>query len=82
MDPGEQCTVMPSGHEGTKSVYISGVTWGSQELTVLETEISLTGKDWQKHPILTGPRAPCTLGRDYLRRGCFKDPRVNNGPLE
>jgi len=47
----------------------------SQELSVLEAEVSLTGKEWQKHPIVTGPKAPCTLGTDYLRRGYFKDPR-------
>jgi len=36
--------------------------------------VSLTGQDWQKHPIVTGPEAPCILGIDYLRRGYFKDP--------
>ena len=75
MDTGAQCTLMPSNHEGTESVHISGVTGGSQELTVLEAKISLTGKDWQKHPIVTGPGAPCILGIDYLRRGYFKDPK-------
>ena len=47
---------MPSNHEGTESVHISGVTGGSQKLTVLEAKISLTGKDWQKHPIVTALR--------------------------
>ena len=75
MDTGAQCTLMPSNPEGTESVHISGVTGGSQELTVLEAKISLTGKDWQKHPIVTGPGAPCILGIDYLRRGHFKDPK-------
>ena len=42
---------------------------------MLEAKISLTGKDWQKHPIVTGPGAPCILGIDYLRRGHFKDPK-------
>ena len=51
------------------------MTGGSQELTVLEAEISLTGKGWQKHPIVTGPGDPCILGIDYLRRGYFKDPK-------
>jgi len=37
--------------------------------------VSLTGKEWQKHPIVTGPEAPCILGIDYLRRGYFKDPK-------
>ena len=73
MDTGAQFTLMPSSHEGTESIRISGVTGGSEELTVLEAKISLTGKDWQKHPIVTGPGAPCILGIDYLRRGHFKD---------
>ena len=42
---------------------------------MLEAEISLTGKDWQKHPIVTGPGAPCILGVDYLSRGYFNDPK-------
>ncbi|GAB0209058.1 hypothetical protein GRJ2_003371500 [Grus japonensis] len=46
-----------------------------QELTLLEAEVSLTGNEWQKHPIVTGPEAPCILGIDYLRRGYFKDPK-------
>ena len=66
---------MPSSHEGTESIRISGVTGGSQELTVLEAEISITAKDQQKYPIVTGPGAPCTLGINSLRRGHFKDPK-------
>ena len=42
---------------------------------MLEAELSLTGRDWQKHPIVTGPGAPCILGIDYLKRGYFKDPK-------
>ncbi|GAB0207059.1 hypothetical protein GRJ2_003171500 [Grus japonensis] len=37
--------------------------------------MSLTGNDWEKHPIVTGPEAPCILGIDCLRRGYFKDPK-------
>ncbi|OPJ66325.1 hypothetical protein AV530_009188 [Patagioenas fasciata monilis] len=37
--------------------------------------MSLTGKKWQKHPIVNGADAPCILGIDYLRRGYFKDPK-------
>ncbi|KAK4806216.1 hypothetical protein QYF61_001139 [Mycteria americana] len=51
------------------------VAGGSQQLTVLEAEVSLTGNEWQKHPIVTGPEALCILGIDYLRRGYFKDPK-------
>ena len=66
---------MPSSYKGVEPICISGVTGGSQQLTVLEAEISLTGNEWQKHPIVTGPEAPCILGIDYLRRGYFKDPK-------
>ncbi|PKU33597.1 hypothetical protein llap_16098 [Limosa lapponica baueri] len=58
---------------GLESVTISGVTDGSQELMVLEAEVSLTGNKWEKHPIVTGPDAPCILGIDYLKKGYFKD---------
>ncbi|RMC11269.1 hypothetical protein DUI87_11388 [Hirundo rustica rustica] len=66
---------MPSRYVGTESISISGVTGGSQQLTVLEAEVSLTGNGWQKHPIVTGPEAPCILSIDYLRNGYFKDPK-------
>ncbi|RMB89430.1 hypothetical protein DUI87_34190 [Hirundo rustica rustica] len=49
------------------------VTGGSQELTLLEAEVSLTRKEWQKHPIVTGSRAPCILGIDFLQNGYYKD---------
>ncbi|RMC06210.1 hypothetical protein DUI87_15640 [Hirundo rustica rustica] len=66
---------MPSRYVGTESISISRVTGGSQQLTVLKAEVSLTGNGWQKHPIVTGPEAPCILGIDYLRNGYFKDPK-------
>ncbi|RMB92456.1 hypothetical protein DUI87_31098 [Hirundo rustica rustica] len=49
------------------------MTVGSQELTQLEAEVSLTGKEWQKHPIVTGSGAPCILGIDFLQNGYYKD---------
>lgn len=52
MDTGAQCTIIPSNYKGTQSINIVGVTGGSQELTVVEAEMSLTGKNWQKHPIV------------------------------
>jgi len=73
VDTGAQCTLMPSDFKGTESICIYGVTGVSQEVSVLEVEVSLTGQDWQKHPIVTGPEAPCILGIDSLRRGYFKD---------
>ena len=58
VDTVAQCTLMPSDFKGSESTCISGVTGGSQELSVLEAEVSLTGQDWQKHPIVTDPKAP------------------------
>ncbi|GAB0208430.1 hypothetical protein GRJ2_003308700 [Grus japonensis] len=66
---------MPSSYEGVEPISISGVTGGSQQLTLLGAEVSLTGNEWQKHPIVTGPEAPCILGIDCLRKGYFKDPK-------
>jgi len=75
VDTGAQCTLMPSEFKESESICISGVTGGSQELSVLKAEVSLTGQEWQKHPIVTVAEAPCILGVDYLRRGYFKDPK-------
>ena len=75
VESGAQCTLMPSSREGTESIHICGVSGGSQELTALEAKIRLPGTDWQKHPIVTGPGAPCMLDIDCLRRGHFKDPK-------
>lgn len=66
---------MPLRNVGAESISISGVTGGSQQLTGLEAEVSLTRKEWHKHPIVTGPEALCILGIDYLRSGYFKDPK-------
>ncbi|GAB0202650.1 hypothetical protein GRJ2_002730600 [Grus japonensis] len=73
VDTAVQYTLTPSSYEGAEPICISGVTGGSQQLTLLEAEVSLTGNEWQKHPIVTGPEALCILGIDYLRRGYFKD---------
>ena len=67
VDTSAQCTLIPSDYKGAESICISGVMGGSQELSVLEDEVSLTENEWQKHPIVTGPEAPCILGIDYLR---------------
>ena len=66
---------MPLSHKGTESIYIHGMTGVSQDLTMLEAEISLTGKDWQKHPVVTCLGAPFIFGIDYLRRGYFEHPK-------
>ncbi|OWK62569.1 Gag-Pol polyprotein [Lonchura striata] len=48
---------------------------GSQDFTLVEADVSLTGNEWKKHPIVTGPEAPRILGTDYLGWGYFKDPK-------
>ncbi|RMC01135.1 hypothetical protein DUI87_22401 [Hirundo rustica rustica] len=73
VDTGSQCTLIPSEYVGTEPISIAGVTRGSQELTLLEAEVSLTGKEWQKHPIVTGPRALHILDIDFLQNGYYKD---------
>ncbi|KAK4828031.1 hypothetical protein QYF61_022808 [Mycteria americana] len=73
VDTGAQCGLMPSSYIRAEPICISGVTGGSQQLTVLEPQVSLTGNEWQKHSIVTGPEIPCILGIDYLRRGYLKD---------
>ncbi|RMB97413.1 hypothetical protein DUI87_26141 [Hirundo rustica rustica] len=73
VDTGSQCTLIPSEYVGTEPISIAGVTGGSQELTLLEAEVSLTRKEWQKHPIVTGSGAPCILGIDFLRNSYYKD---------
>ena len=72
--PVHSALLTPLSHKGTAVIYISGVTGGSQELTVLEAKISLTGRDWQKHSIETGAGALWILGIDFLRRVCFMEP--------
>ncbi|KAK4811038.1 hypothetical protein QYF61_015742 [Mycteria americana] len=84
----EEASQLREYEESISSSLVSAVEKMSQEfqrfkedmsysppLTVLEAEVSLTGNEWQKHPIVTGPEAPCILGIAYLRRGYFKDPK-------
>lgn len=35
--------------------------------------MSLTGHNWETHPIVTGPDASCILGADFLQKGYFED---------
>ncbi|TRZ05729.1 hypothetical protein HGM15179_021378 [Zosterops borbonicus] len=60
---------------GAEPVPIAGVTGGSQDLTLVEADMSLTGKEWKKHPIMTGREVLCILGIDFLRSDYFKDPK-------
>ncbi|RMC19193.1 hypothetical protein DUI87_03798 [Hirundo rustica rustica] len=74
-DHGKTWEVYPDtiGICGDRTYFHCWVTGGSQELTLLEAEVSLTGKEWQKHSIVTGSGAPCILGIDFLRNGYYKD---------
>lgn len=71
MDGSAQFTLMPSSYKGVEPICISGVT-GSQVLTALEAEISLTGNEWQKHPIVTSPEVPGILDINYSGEGVSK----------
>ncbi|KAF4790716.1 hypothetical protein TURU_138179 [Turdus rufiventris] len=67
---------------GKNPFSIAGMMGGSQELTLLEAEVSLTGREWQKHPIVTDPEAPCILGIDFHQNGYYKDPKGHSGLSE
>ncbi|KAK4832972.1 hypothetical protein QYF61_026798 [Mycteria americana] len=67
---------MPSSYKGAEPICISVVTGESQQLTVLDAEVNLTGNEWQEHPIVTGPEAPCILGVDDLSRRCSRTQKV------
>lgn len=54
-------TLIPPGYKGAESLCISGVMGGSQELSVLEAEESLNGKERQKHSIWAGMQVTCSL---------------------
>ncbi|KAK4831282.1 hypothetical protein QYF61_016752 [Mycteria americana] len=58
VDTSAEYTLIPPDYKGAESIHISGVMGGSQELSVLEAEVSLTGNEWQKHPIVTSLEAP------------------------
>ncbi|RMC16066.1 hypothetical protein DUI87_08275 [Hirundo rustica rustica] len=62
-------------HVGKESVSIAEVTGSSQEFTLVEADVSLTRNEWKRHPIVTGPEAPCILSIDFLRNEYFKDPK-------
>lgn len=61
-----QCTIIPSQHVEAESISIAGMTSRSQDLTLVEAEVNLTRNEWKKHPLVTGPEAPCILSIDFL----------------
>ncbi|TRZ05987.1 hypothetical protein HGM15179_021120 [Zosterops borbonicus] len=72
---GQSQTVAATPVETRKSKVKPVHPGGSQERTLLEAEVSLTRKEQQKHPTVTGPEAPCILGIDFLRNGYYKNPK-------
>jgi len=75
VDTGVQGALMPSSYNGAEPIWISGVTGGSQELTVWETKVSLTGNEWQKHHIVTSPEAPVHLWHRLPQQRVFQGPK-------
>ncbi|TRZ06671.1 hypothetical protein HGM15179_020437 [Zosterops borbonicus] len=71
----ELSCLSPRSSGGAEPVSITEVTGGSQQLTLLEAEVSLAGKECKKHPIVTCPEASCIPGIDYFRSGYFKGPK-------
>lgn len=60
---GAQCTLMVSSYEEVEPICIFWVTQGSQQITLLEAEVSLTGNEWYKHALVTcAPRIVCPRG--------------------
>ena len=49
---------------------------------MLEAEISLTGKDWQKHPIVTGQGLHVYLVLITSEGDILRIPKGIDGPLE
>lgn len=59
--------------KGAESILISGETAGYHSLSVLEAQEGLTGKEWPKTPLGTGPEAPFITGRDNLQTGSIRN---------
>lgn len=74
VDTGAQCPLIPLGHLGTEPVFIVGSTGESQQLTLLEVEVHLTGKEWSKHPIVVGPEVPCISRSRFSQEWLFQRP--------
>ncbi|KAK4822187.1 hypothetical protein QYF61_011172 [Mycteria americana] len=49
VDTSAQCTLIPSDYKGAESICVSGVTGGSQELSVLEAETALEQGEAPEH---------------------------------
>ncbi|RMB96989.1 hypothetical protein DUI87_26569 [Hirundo rustica rustica] len=65
---------MPSRHVGAESVSIAGVTGGSQDFTLVEADVSLTGKEWKKTPYCDWARGPMHFGHRLPPKWVFQRP--------
>lgn len=74
-------SLMALGLRSVTALYSCGMPVDSLQLTALGTQISLSGNEWQRHPILTCAEALCILGVYCLRRGYFKEPKKGAGLL-
>ncbi|KAM6188202.1 LOW QUALITY PROTEIN: versican core protein-like [Sarcoramphus papa] len=72
VDTGSQC-LMPSGYKGMEPIWFSGVTGGSQQLSVLETEwskveLDKNGKDAKETTVLVAQNGNIKIGQNYKNR--------------
>lgn len=60
---------------GAGTICVSRVTGQSQQLTLLETKVSLTGSKRQKHSIVTGPETPVHPLPRLSQEGVLQGPK-------
>lgn len=59
-------------------ICISRVTGGSQQLNMLESEMSRTRNEWQKHPIVMAERFLASLAETNYLSKVFQRPKINH----
>lgn len=59
-------------------ICISRVTGGSQQLNMLESEMSRTRNEWQKHPIVMAERFLASLADTNYLSKVFQRPKINH----
>lgn len=62
VDTGVPYTLIPSRHVGGRICFYCWRDRGITGFDLVEAGVSLTGNDWKKHPVVTGPEALCILG--------------------